>query len=388
MEKIFTRGFTLCFFAHFAFTCCYYLLIPTLPIYLSKLGSTEFEIGILIGISSLASMALRPLVGKALIKISEKKFMIVGTIIFLFAAISYLLILPFWPILIARIFQGIGWAFFSTASITLIGNIIPKAHRGQSFSYFYLSYNIAFAIAPFFGMLLINHFSFKLLFLVCSALSLCSLIITSGIGNRQLESLDNLSFTDRSLLNLKALPASVVAFFVYLIWGALTAFFPLYAIHHGMTNPGLFFSTFAIMLILGRGLGGKIFDLCSIKNVIMFCLIIYVIAMSILVFAKTSLMFILVALIWGIGNAFLLPSLLAYITDLAGFSGPAIGTFMAFSDLGVCLGPVIMGLVLRFSNYQVMFLCLALVGVLNFSYFFFFMRKKVDLVYRSENIRA
>ena len=88
-------------------------------------------------------------------------------------------------------------------------------------------------------------------------------------------------------------------------------------------------------------------------------------------------MFILVAMIWGIGHAFLGPTLVAYTLDRVGSSrGPVIGTFTAISDLGISLGPVIMGLIIHTASYQIMFLCLALAGIINLSYFYFFVRKK------------
>jgi len=51
-----------------------------------------------------------------------------------------------------------------------------------------------------------------------------------------------------------------------------------------------------------------------------------------------------------------------------------MGTLTAVSDLGTGLGPVIMGIILRLTNYQMMFLCLALTGAINLGYFYFFMR--------------
>ena len=71
--KILTRDFVLVFFAQFAFTSVFHILIPTLPIYLSRLGSTEAEIGVLIGIFFFSSLVLRPFVGRALLKIPRKK---------------------------------------------------------------------------------------------------------------------------------------------------------------------------------------------------------------------------------------------------------------------------------------------------------------------------
>lgn len=376
-QKILTRDFVLCFFGQFTFTSVFHILIPTLPIYLSRLGSTEVEIGILIGILGISSLVFRPFVGRALLKIPERNFMIAGTFLFALTSIAFLFASPFWPFLIVRVVQGIGIAFFYTASVTFIASITPEAHRGQSLSYFYLAFNISFALAPPFGMFLINLFSFTPLFLFCLCLSLCSLFLTTRLGKRQIEPLGDLSHQDESFLSREALPPAIMAFFAHIIWGALTAFFPLYALDQGVANPGFFFAAYAIVLILGRALGGKILDLYSREKVILPCLFTYIISMTILAFSKTLPMFILVAVIWGIGNAFLMPSLVTYALDRAGSSrGPAIGTFTAIGDLGIGLGPVIMGIVLRLTSYPIMFLCLALTGVINLNYFYFFVRKK------------
>jgi MFS family permease len=120
------------------------------------------------------------------LKIPEKNFMITGALIFVLTSIAYPLTSPFWPFLMVRVFQGIGMAFFYTASVTLIANISPEAHRGQTLSYFYLTFNISFALSPSFGMFLINKFSFTLLFLFCLGLSLCSLFLTTRLGKNRL----------------------------------------------------------------------------------------------------------------------------------------------------------------------------------------------------------
>jgi MFS family permease len=375
--EILNRSFILTFFAHFALLSIFYIFIPTLPIYLSRLGSNEVEIGILIGIFTLSSVVLRPFVGRTLLRIPEKKFMIIGAFLFALTSITYLIAPPFWPFLIVRLFQGIGFAFFHTASLTLIANISPETHRGQSLSYFNLASTISGALAPPLGIFLINHFSFTLLFLVCEGLSLCSLFITTQLRMEPFAPMKDSSIEKGFLFSQKALPPSFINCFSFFIWGALTAFFPLYAINHGVGNPGLFFTTMAIMLILGRSLGGKIFDLYSKERIILPCLTTCIISMVVLAFSKTLSMFILVAVIWGIGFAFLTPSLIAYTLDRVSSSpGPAMGTFTAISDLGLSLGPAIMGFILHSTSYTIMFLCLALTGVVNLNYFYFFVRKR------------
>jgi len=303
--------------------------------------------------------------------------MMIGSSLYALASIAYIFSPPFWPFFVVRIFHGIGFGFFHTASFTFIANTASKAHRGQSLGYFSLSMTISSALAPAIGMLLINHFSFTILFLLCLGLSLCSLLVTNKLAGRQFAPLQALSTEDTSFFNPKAIPPSITNSITLFMFGALAAFFPLYAVDHGVNNPGLFFTTVAIMLLLGRSFGGKILDLHKRENVILPCLLAYTISMAILAFSETLPMFILVGVIWGIGNAFSMPSLVAYVLDrVASSTGPAMGTFTAISDLGMSLGPVIMGIVLQATGYQVMFLCLAFIGVINLIHFYFFVRGK------------
>jgi MFS family permease len=161
------------------------------------------------------------------------------------------------------------------------------------------------------------------------------------------------------------------------MWGSLTAFFPLYALNHGVTNSGLFFTAVATMFFFGRAFAGKILDLYN-RDKVMPCLLLgSFISMALLAFSTNLPMFILVGVIWGIGNALFAPAILAYVLDRVGPSkGPGIGMYLLLSDFGLGLGPVISGILIRLSSYSTMFLCLAFAGVINLIYFFLFLRKR------------
>jgi MFS family permease len=376
-QKILTREFVINFLAQFAFSFVSFILIPTLPIYLGKMESTGAEIGVLIGIFSLSSLIFRPFVGRALLRIPERNFMIAGAVIYTFSSIAYLFAKPFWPLLILRAFQGIGMTFFSTASLTLVTRISPDAHRGKSIGYFYLAYNMAFVTAPYFGMFLINSFNFPILFLVCAFFSLGSFFISVKLEKAQGVPLEGESIQHQPFLSYEVLPPSIMTFMASMTWGALSAFFPLYALSHGVTNPGLFFVVIAIILILGRTLGGSVFEIKTREKVIFPCVAVQIIAMVVLTFSKTSPMFVLVAVIWGIGHAFIFPVLMNYAIDHASSAmGPVVGTYSALSDFGAGMGPVIMGIIFQLTSYTVMFLCLALIGLINLLYLYFIFRRR------------
>jgi predicted MFS family arabinose efflux permease len=381
-SRIITRDFIYAFFSQFAFSAGYFILIPTLPVYLSKMKINELEIGILIGVFSVSSLVFRPFVGKGLLRIPERTFMVSGALLFALTSVAYLFAPPFWPFFMVRVFQGIGLAFFFTASTTLIANISPEDRRGQILSYFLITSNVAFAITPSLGIYLINRYGFTLLFWFCTVISLSAFYLSILLEKREVIPFEAPPIKSKAeaYFSRKALPPSIMAFFIHMIWGSLIAFFPLYAIEHGVTNPGIFFTIFAVILILCRTLGSKLLDRYSREMVILPCLINYILTTLLLAFSRTLPMFILVAVIWGIGTAFVFPALVALTLDLAGSArGPAIGTFTAFSDLGVGLGAVMMGIVIRWTNYQVMFFCLALIGFVNVLYLISLMRKKREI---------
>jgi MFS family permease len=376
-DSLFTRNFVLAFIAQLAFTSIIQLLIPTFPIYLQRLGSTEIEIGALVGILGLASMVARPLVGRALMKVREKTFMVTGSIIFTIGSIAYLLVPPFWPLLFVRFFQGAGFGCFHTASTTYVVSISSVENRARIIGYFALTMNIAGAIAPPVGVILLNRFGPSQLFLVCSAVSLCMLLVSACLGKSPVLPIRESDTEKIVLLNRKALPPSVIGSLGLFVWASLTTFFPLYALKQGVANPGLFFTVMAIMLILSRVLGGSILDVPDKRIVILPCIVAFVVAMVLLSFSRSQPMFLVVAAIWGVGHAFLMPSLITYALERAGSpAGPVVGTFYAVADVGSFIGPLCMGVVVRYTSYPTMFLCLAGVGIISLSYFLIFSRRK------------
>jgi MFS family permease len=117
-------------------------------------------------------------------------------------------------------------------------------------------------------------------------------------------------------------------------------------------------------------------DLYSKEKVILYFFSICILSVVTLAFSRTLPLFILSGVIWGIGAGYFNPAIMAYTLDRAGGSsrGQAMGTYTAFSDLGVSLGPATMGILIPLTGYPIMFLSLGLVGVINLAYFQFFVR--------------
>ncbi len=377
-RNILTRGFILGFLALFLSIAANHALIPTLPIFFVRLGSNETEIGVLIGVFAASSLVCRFLVGRALLKYSKKSIMIFGALLSAATFLASIVLRPFWPFLAIRILQGASFAFVDTSVLALIVSVIPPAYRGQGFGYLLLAPTLALAIAPSFGMFLINRYNFTILFLTCMGVALCAFLCSCLLKEQDSAAPGHNALADNnSFFDLKIIVPAATNFLYSFVWGALIAFVPLYAINCGIRNPGYFFSAIAIMLIAGRALGGRIMDIYNKERLILILIFTSMIAVAMLAFSKNLPMFIFVGLIWGAGGAFFSPASMAYALDYAGStSGTAIGTFRAIMDLGFALGPAIMGVIVPFTGYPIMFLCLALICLINLAYFQFYVRKR------------
>ena len=166
--KLFTHDFVLVVFAFFAICAAFYSLVPTLPIYLTRLGSNEREIGVLIGIFAVAALASRLFVGGALLKYRAKSIMMVGAFITIIAYLALIMFRPFFPFLIVRVLQGVAFACLDTAALASIIGVIPLAYRTRALGYLMLAPSLAMAVAAPLGMFIINQYSFTMLFLSCA----------------------------------------------------------------------------------------------------------------------------------------------------------------------------------------------------------------------------
>jgi len=378
IKNTLTRDLVLCFLAFFAFLCAIHVLTPTFPIYLERLGSDTREVGVLVGIFGVATLVSRLSAGSALLKYSERNVMICAGLLYALTFLALIVFCPFWPVFAVRVFQGIAFAFLHTTAIAYSVKVVPEEYRARGIAYFMLAPNLAVALCAPFGMFLINRYSFTVLFLTCAALSLCALFLSSGVRQKGIPITDTGSPAHNSrVLEWKMIIPATTSFMQSFVYGALMAFFPLYAIQCGVTNPGYFFTANGVMIIAGRVLGGRILDACSKEKIIPTFICISMVAMFVLLFSRTLPMFVLVGLLWGLGGAFFYPASMAYSLEYVGSSGgTAVSIYLVLMDLGMALGPVIMGTIIPLTGYRPMFLFLALVCLINLCYFQFYVRKR------------
>lgn len=358
-ETLFSRNFVLTSLSTFTLFTSFYFLLITLPIYIEKIGGSESEIGLILGVFTISAVLLRPFIGKEVDRRGRKIILVSGIVIFFISMLLYDYTKNVTSLLLLRVLHGIGWGAATTAATTLIADIAPPKRRGEAMGVFGMASNVAMAIGPALSMILLQKYDFPVLFSISAGISLISLLLVLPISETMVV------HPRTPLFSREALFPSALMFIISLTYGSIVSFLSLFAQKQGIANPGIFFTVFAVTLILVRALAGKLSDIKGRKFVIIPGMVLIAAGLGVLSTASALDSFLVAALLYGIGFGLVHPSLMALLVDMVSDEGrgAAMGTFTAAFDLGIGAGSIFLGLILQYFDFQVMYMLSGLIAL-------------------------
>ncbi|UQZ81157.1 Tetracycline resistance protein, class B [Paenibacillus konkukensis] len=375
MERLWTKSFILISAGTLFLFNAFYMLYPTLPLFIQQIGGSETHVGLSMGAFMLTSVIIRPIVGGLLDRYGRRRFIVWGLLLFILAMYMYDWIGGIVVLIGLRVFHGMTWAVSSTAISTAVTDIIPPSRRGEGMGWFSTSMTLAMAFGPMIGLLLVQHLSYHALFrfaVVLSALALL-LILGARIPFRPQADTRKIELFEKSVL-----PVSISVFFMFFAYGGITTFVPLFA-DSIKVNSGLFFLVFAATLALSRPLSGKLSDRYGERAVIVPALIVTIAALICLSFSTGSFGLLASAVLYGIGFGSAHPALQSATLRLArpDRKGVANASLATATDLGIGLGAMILGWISRYTGYSVLFQVSAMTVVLSLFVFALVVRRSL-----------
>ena len=353
-ETLLTRNFVLTSFSTVAIFTSFYFLLVTLPIYILQLGGTKSQIGLVIGVFTISSVVLRPFMGREVDKRGRKNMLLAGSLVVLISMLLYNHVTSVTALLLLRVFHGFGWGAATTAASTLIADIAPPSRRGEAMGIFGISANAAMAVGPALSFWLLYASGvpdFPRLFMISAFIALLSLLLVLPITET------GAVHPKTSLFSKEALFPSALMFSVTFTYGSIVSFVSLFAQEKGLGNPGIFFTVFAISLIFIRAFAGKLSDIKGRKAVIVPGMLILVLGLFVLSMTNSFLLFVVAAFLYGVGFGLVQPAITAFLVDRVSdrTRGAAMGTFTAAFDLGIGAGTILLGVVLQYFGFRIMF---------------------------------
>lgn len=260
-ETLFKGNFVLIFFASLLLFTAFYILLPTLPVFLTReLKITEGQTGIILAVYTLAALIIRPFTGFMIDRFGRKLFYIPALFVFAFLFLSYPLAGTFALMLVLRFAHGLVWGVTTTTGSTLIVDIVPADRRGEGIGLYGLAMTFPMAIGPLVGMQLSNNNTYTIMFFSAGLLAFLGFSLSLFIKYPIVPLLENYKFSWSNLLEKSALPVTFNLLLINISYGGLVSFISLYALKTGLGNTGIFFIIFAVGITIARLYMGKIFD--------------------------------------------------------------------------------------------------------------------------------
>ncbi|MGE5618458.1 MAG: MFS transporter [Sphingomonadaceae bacterium] len=365
-ERLFSRDFLLASLVTLSTFSSFYLLLATLPVYVVQVGGTEADVGLVMGVMSVTAVLLRPFVGKAADDHGKRPFILGGTALLAIVSALYSVARAVPLLLGLRVFHGIGWAAFGTATSAVVADVSPRARRGAAMGYYGMFTNLAMAVGPALGVMLMNSFGFTVLFAASAGLAVVSVLLGTGIHEPARRSSPGpADRANQGIIERTALFPALILALTAMTYSSIVSFLPIYATKQGIENPGLFFTAYATVLLVARGFTGQLSDRYGRVAVIAPGLVLAALGLWLLAVADSLAAFLAVALLYGLAFAAIQPALMALVVDRAppARRGAAMGTFGTAMDLGIGAGSFVWGFVAQTAGYGTMYTLAGIVAL-------------------------
>jgi len=332
-----------------------------LPGYLSDLGASEAEIGVLFGVAAIAAIAVRPPVGYALDHYGRKPLIHLGNLLNIGSILLYLTVNSLGPWLyVVRIIHGAGLATLFSAFFTYGSDVVPASRRTEGFALFGVSGLLPLAVAGVLGDFVLSVAGFTQLFLVAAGAAVMAGVFGLPLPERRPEVREGRKrggFV--SVIRWRSLAP------VWLMSGALafvlTAYFTFlrtYVDETGIGSVGLFFAVYGSAAVLLRIVFGWVPDRFGPKRVLYPATGSLAAGFVVLTFASGNAHIALAGLLCGVGHGYAFPILSGLVASRAPDEdrGSAITFFTALLDIGLLLAGPLLGWIITWLDYSAMFM--------------------------------
>ena len=361
---LYTRAFWTACAVHLAggMSLAMFILIPLL---IRALGGTELTIGLVLGVSTAASVATRPLVGMLLDRIGRRPVLLMA------GAVNACSWLPFlglrtagaWLYVWATL-HAIVWGALFASYFTYAADLTPPGRRAEGIAVFGVFGMTANGLAPMLGERIIAGAGFPAYLLTAVCFALVSVALTTLVPARPpvLRAVDAVPHMGlRALMHAAANPGLPLVLAVTVVLGIAinAAFFFVapYTRDVGLERSGSFFAAYSATSVVIRLFGRRALDALGPHLVSYPAFAVFGFGLAALALLPAPGVLVLSGIACGAGHGTLFPVLnaLAISRAPARLQGTVVSLHTAALDFGAVVGTPLCGFLAEFAGWRPMF---------------------------------
>ncbi|MDN5662418.1 MAG: MFS transporter [Staphylococcus equorum] len=388
-SPIWTKSFNINFITNFLIYLCMYLLIVIIASYAkSEYNVSDSTAGLVTGLFIIGSLIGRFVTGKYVNKVGPKRILLIGLVFLLVTQLLYFIEGSITLLMFTRLINGIATGITTTATGTIAAYVTPNDRKSEGISLFSLSLVIGAAIGPFLGLLLINTFPIKMLFLICLVCGVVSLLISFFVNLQfKLDTTDTTTqkttskkFNINNYIAKEAIPVAIIMLISGLTYSSILTFLQFFAQEINLvTISSYFFIFYAIASLITRPIAGRLMDQKN-ENVIAYPAFVFLILTFVtLSITNNGWLLILAGLFLGAGYGNISSCMQAIAIKVSPPAkyGIATSTYFIGLDLGVGFGPYVLGFMTSSVSYAQLYAIMAVIVLIAAIIYFFLHGRKV-----------
>ncbi|WP_031547457.1 MFS transporter [Salinicoccus luteus] len=365
-ERLWTKDFIFTSAANLVLMLSMYLLLVTMATYaMDTYGASVSMGGFVSSIFIIGALFGRLYGGKQIARIGNRKMLLIGTVSVLVATALYFLPLGIYLLMVLRLLHGAAIGLATTATSTIVSQLIPTSRSGEGIGYFSLSVVMATAIGPLIGVMLLTQYGFNSIFLFSFIMAILCLVLSVSLRPPEMEAeAERKGFRVTDYFEARALPISIAMFVLAIGYSGILSYVTEYAAEIDLVEAGsFFFLIYGIFVLLSRPFTGRLMDQRGANIVVYPALVSFAAGMLMLSQAGAGWVFLAAAIFMGLGygNFQSIAQALAIKLTPHHRMGLANSTYFIALDLGLGLGPLMLGYIVPLSGYRGMYLSLVVV---------------------------
>lgn len=356
--RLWTRSFLFIMTANALLFMVFEMMLPTLPLFVSKLGGGASQVGLVTGIFMFSAILIRPFTARLASKIDKKYLLLIGLAICALMTGAYYLSTSIGMILVFRVLHGLGFGLATTYFATLATASIPKERRGEGLGYFGVGETVAVSVGPLIGTAILMRYDFHYLFFGGAFILLLALAMTAFISRRPpAEAAGEHGSVPVKLIERKVLLPSLLILLVGVAAGSIMSFIALYAAEQGFASVAWFFFIVAAGSFAVRLVSGKMFDRFGPGSVLVPSAFFMMAGIWMLTLAANETWFLLSAALYGLGFGAVFPAIQTWCVNLVEEHEheSAMASFFNFFDFGIGGGAMVLGLLASAFSYELVY---------------------------------
>lgn len=350
---LWNRNFVQCCVSYFLMNFAYYMLMPTLPVYLvEELGAGTSEAGMVLSAYTIGLLCVRPFSGYLVDCFSRKSLYLFAFTVFAGLFVGYWFALAVGALIVVRLVQGGFMGLTSVAGNTITIDVIPSQRRGEGMGFYGLTINLAMSFAPLVAVGLYDRQGFGWIILVALIAAWLGVGSVALIRYPKREKVVRPAFSLDRFILVKALPAALAYLLVAIPYGMLLSFVVLYGREIGVSDSGYFFIFMAIGVGTARLVSGRLVDHGQIHRVSIVSLVSLTLSFGVFASVHTTFAFFTCALLIGIGFGVSVPAFQCLFVNVAPHQmrGTATSTYLSSFDCGMGIGMLSAGFIATHAN--------------------------------------